>query len=123
MADAPLVLVVDGTEVCHVELANTALARAKGLLGRPNVQGALVLDPARSVHTLGMRFAIDVAFVDSDGVIVDTVTMPRWRVGLARRRSKAVIEAQAGAFALWRLRAGSVVEWRQAGAVKSRRAA
>ena len=37
-----------------------------GLLGRDGIEGALLLRPARSVHTLGMRFAIDVAFCDAD---------------------------------------------------------
>ena len=123
MADAPLVLVVDGTEVCPVELADTALARAKGLLGRASVHGALVLDPARSVHTFGMRFAIDVAFVDETGIVVDTVTMGRWRIGLVRRQSKAVIEARAGSFAQWYLAPGSVVDWAKAESANTTRVA
>jgi len=35
----------------------------------------MYLAPAKSVHTLGMRFAIDVAFVDRDMVVLRTVTM------------------------------------------------
>ena len=58
----------------------------------------------RSVHTLGMRFPIDVAFCDRDMVVVDVTTMVPWRMGRPRRRARTVIEAEAGAFERWGLR-------------------
>ena len=57
-------LVRDGTVLASVEVARSRAARRKGLLGRDGIDGALLLTPARSVHTLGMRFDIDVAFLD-----------------------------------------------------------
>jgi uncharacterized membrane protein (UPF0127 family) len=62
------------------------------------------------VHTLRMRFPIDVAFCDKGMVVVDTVRMPPWRIGLPRLRSHAVIEAEAGAFERWRLLEGDCLE-------------
>ena len=50
--------------LASLEVAETLSARARGLLGREGVDGAILLRPARSVHTLGMRFAIDVAHLD-----------------------------------------------------------
>jgi uncharacterized membrane protein (UPF0127 family) len=94
------------------EVATTRGARRRGLLGRDGIDGVLVLAPARAVHTLGMRFDLDVAFVDAHGVVVDTCTMPRNRLGLPRWRARTVLEAEAGAFALWNLRAGDVVSVR-----------
>jgi uncharacterized membrane protein (UPF0127 family) len=85
------------------EVASTRAARRRGLL---------VLAPARAVHTLGMRFDLDVAFVDLQGVVVDTCTMPRNRLGLPRWRARTVLEAEAGAFARWNLRVGDVVSVR-----------
>ena len=44
-------------------------ARAIGLLGtpRPPADGeGLLLDPGGAIHTIGMRYAIDVAFLDRD---------------------------------------------------------
>ena len=45
---------------------DTRSARRKGLLGRDGIDGALLLVPARSVHTIGMRFPLDVAWCDRD---------------------------------------------------------
>ncbi len=123
MADAPLVLVVDGAEVADLQLADTPMARAKGLLGKSGISGAMALVPARSVHTFGMLFSIDVAFLNADGAVIDTTSMCPWRIGLVRRRSAAVLEAQAGSFADWHLEIGSVVSWHEARLSRSRRAA
>ena len=47
-------------------MARTLMARVKGLLGRRSLgaQEALILPRCRSIHTFGMRFAIDAVFVD-----------------------------------------------------------
>ncbi len=87
-------------------------ARARGLLGRDGLEGALILDPCRWVHTMGMRFAIDVAYVAADGTVVKTVQMRRSRVGVPVFGARYVVEAAAGAFARWGLRVGDVVEIR-----------
>jgi len=91
------------------EVASSRSARRRGLLGRDGIDGVLVLAPARAVHTFGMRFDLDVAFVDARGMVVDTCRMARNRVGLPRWRARSVLEAEAGAFARWKLRVGDVV--------------
>jgi uncharacterized membrane protein (UPF0127 family) len=91
------------------EVASTRSARRRGLLGRDGIEGVLMLAPARAVHTLGMRFDLDVAFVDSSGAVVDTCRMARNRIGLPRWRARSVLEAEAGAFARWNLQPGDVV--------------
>jgi uncharacterized protein len=54
-----------------VEIAESRSARRRGLLGRAGlVDGAaLVLTPCCAVHTIGMKFPIDVVFVDSRGMV------------------------------------------------------
>lgn len=52
-----------GTVLASVEVAATRRARRRGLLGRAGIEGALLLAPARCVHTARMRFAIDVAYL------------------------------------------------------------
>lgn len=94
-----------------VERATSVAARTRGLLGREGIDGALVLSPASSVHTLGMRFAIDVAHLDADHRVLQTTTMLPHRVGRPVRRSRHVLEAEAGAFARWGLRVGDVIEF------------
>jgi uncharacterized membrane protein (UPF0127 family) len=88
-------LLVDGHAVAELEVARSMADRSKGLLGRDALIGALWLEPCRSVHTLRMRFRIDVAHVAEDGRVLSTVTMAPWRMGAFRWRARAVVEAAA----------------------------
>lgn len=51
--------------------ATAILDRMRGLLARPALQPqqGLWINPCPSVHTIGMRYAIDVVFLDGRGVI------------------------------------------------------
>ena len=103
-------LLREGEVLAALDVAHTVRARTRGLLGRDGYEGALLLRPASSVHTLGMRFPIDVAFCDKDLVVLETVFMRRWRVGRPRLRARCVLEAEAGAFERWNLQAGDRLE-------------
>ena len=103
-------LVRDGRVLAPVALATSLRDRARGLLGRDGIEGALLLTPASSVHTVGMRFAIDVAFCDASMRVLDVVTMRPNRVGRPRLRARHVVEAEAGQFARWGLRRGDRLE-------------
>jgi len=96
----------NGEVLASIEIAGNRRARARGLLGRDGIEGAILLRPARSVHTFGMRFPIDVAFCDRDLVVLRTLTMPRHRWSRPVIRAAAVIEAEAGAFTAWELQPG-----------------
>lgn len=89
-----------------LEIAGSYRARTKGLLGRDSVQGAILLSPANSVHTLRMRMPIDVAYLDRRFVVIAVRTMRVGRIGLPRLRSRHVLEAEAGAMAEWGVKAG-----------------
>jgi uncharacterized protein len=89
----------NGTIVCErCLLAETALTRMRGLLGRrqlPNGEGIL-LKPASSVHMAFMRFAIDAVFLDADLRVVKIAADLRpWRMAGARG-AKSVLEIAAG---------------------------
>lgn len=103
-------LLRDGEVLAALELADSFGARAKGLLGRNGHSGALLLRPARSVHTLGMKFPIDVAFCDRHMTVVSVIRMRPHRMSLPRLRAHCVLEAEAGAFDRWRLRPGDRLE-------------
>jgi uncharacterized membrane protein (UPF0127 family) len=105
-------LLRDGDVLASAELADSFGHRAKGLLGKSGYEGAMVLPRTRSIHTIGMRFAIDVALCDGDMVVVDVATLAPWRMSLPRRRCRLIIEAQAGAFDRWGLRVGDRLEVR-----------
>lgn len=89
-----------------LELAESRQARRRGLLGRDGIEGALLLTPASAVHTMGMRFAIDVAYLDRKLRVLAVRTMRPGRVGLPRFRARHVLEAEAGAMERWGLRPG-----------------
>jgi uncharacterized membrane protein (UPF0127 family) len=107
------VWLVRGNDVlASLEVASSRAARRKGLLGRDGYEGALLLPRARSVHTLGMRFAIDVAHLDADMVVLRFTTMVPWRVGRPLMASRSVLEAEAGSFERWGLTVGDKLEVR-----------
>ena len=103
-------LVRDGEVLASLDVAEGFGSRLKGLLGKDGIEGAMLLRPAKSVHTMGMRFAIDVAFVDENMVVLEVRTLVPNRMTRARLKAKAVIEAEAGAFDRWRLRVGDQLE-------------
>lgn len=105
-------LLRDGDVLAALEVAESFPSRLRGLLGRDGLDGALLIRPARSVHTFGMRFAIDVAFCDRDLVVVGTTCLRPHRAHAPRPRTRAVLEAEAGAFERWGLRAGDRLEVR-----------
>ena len=60
-----------GNRVLH---ADSWLRRLRGMLGRPEPGPGegLMLTPCRAVHMFGMRYPLDVAFLDRDGIVVAT---------------------------------------------------
>jgi uncharacterized membrane protein (UPF0127 family) len=105
-------LVCDGRVLASAEVAASGAERRRGLLGRDGLEGALLLQRTRWVHTLGMRFPIDVAYLDADGNVLKTMRMGRHRVGVPVLKARTVIEAEAGAFGRWSLHVGDRVEVR-----------
>ncbi|MEU3463753.1 DUF192 domain-containing protein [Streptomyces sp. NPDC006733] len=101
---------VDGPPPIPLEVAASYRARTRGLLGRDGLDGALLLTPATSVHTVRMRFAIDVAYLDRRLRVLAVRTMPPGRLGRPRLRARHVLEAEAGAMERWGVRRGVRVE-------------
>ncbi len=106
-------LLRDEEVLAALEVAESRHDRMRGLLGRDGIEGALLLRPGRSVHSMGMRFPIDVAFCDDDLVVLRTVLLRPNRVTRPSLRGRCVIEAEAGAFERWRLRPGDRLEVRE----------
>ncbi|TMM21896.1 MAG: DUF192 domain-containing protein [Actinobacteria bacterium] len=99
----------DGNVVCErCLLAETPLARLRGLLGRSDLPAGegLLLRPAGSIHTAFMRFPIDAVFLDrADRVLKVAHELPPWRMA-GCRGARAVLELPAGEAAKQGLRAG-----------------
>jgi len=89
----------DGTVVCErCSLADSPVARMKGLLGRDGLEQGegLLLRPAASIHTFFMRFPIDAVFLDKSLVVVGIEdAIDPWRTA-KQRGAKSVLELPAG---------------------------
>jgi uncharacterized membrane protein (UPF0127 family) len=82
-----------------VEVADTSLSRAWGLLGRTGLDtgGGLWIRPSSGVHTFGMRFAIDVIGLDKEHRIVRLWRSLRpCRVTAVSTAVRSVLELPAG---------------------------
>lgn len=106
-------LLRDGEVLAALEMTESRQERMQGLLDREGIDGAILIRPARSVHSVGMQFALDVAFCDKDLVVLRTVCLRPGRVTRPSLKGSCVIEAESGAFDRWRLRPGDRLEIRE----------
>ena len=61
--------------VAQARHAQTFFSRLRGLLGRAPLgqQEGLLITPCNQVHTIGMRYPLDVVYLDKEGVVVKCV--------------------------------------------------
>lgn len=107
--DRARLLAEDGRDLAVVELATSPWVRARGLLGRAGLAPgrALWLAPCRSIHTVGMRFAIDVVFLDRvSRVLKVTSGLTPYRLTWGGWRAHGALEFAAGEAARLGLTAG-----------------
>jgi uncharacterized membrane protein (UPF0127 family) len=85
-----------------IEVADTAASRVKGLLGRECLEDGqgLLFKQCSSLHTLFMRFPIDIAFMDRKGKVLKVRTAVKpFKFIAAPMRSFYALELPAGALA------------------------
>ncbi len=70
----------------------------------------MLLRHTKGVHSFGMRFAMDVAFLDRDLNVIAVRRLRRYSIARPRWRARNVLEAEAGAFERWALRPGDQLE-------------
>lgn len=107
-------IVSSGRVLASAHVASSRRERRRGLLGQQGFDGALVLPRCRWVHTVGMRFALDVAFLDGENRVIKMADVGRFRLCPPVGGARTVIEAERGAFARWGLRLNDVIEIRPA---------
>jgi uncharacterized membrane protein (UPF0127 family) len=94
--------------VSRCQVADGFFSRLRGLLGRRGLEPGegLLLSPSSSVHTLFMRFPIDIVFLDRGFQVVGVSADVRpWRL-TGRRGARHVLELAAGQAHAQRIRAG-----------------
>jgi uncharacterized membrane protein (UPF0127 family) len=99
---------------CH--FANTVLKRMVGLLNRGQFGAGegLLLDRCYGIHTFGMRFPIDVLFLDKDLCVIRAVkALPPYRTCVVKK-SVYVLEVPVGALDASRTGEGDQIQIRTA---------
>jgi uncharacterized membrane protein (UPF0127 family) len=93
--------------------ATTVFKRMKGLLGRDSLPAgeALWLRPCKSVHTIGMKFPIDILFLGKDRKVVGVEeNIPPNRFSSFAFRADGALELPAGTVSESDTRVGDVVD-------------
>jgi uncharacterized membrane protein (UPF0127 family) len=99
----------------RVRVADRWWQRLRGLLGTDRLgEGeGMLIHPCASVHTLGMRFALDVAFLERDGRVVALYpALPPNRGTRWTRGARFALELREGG--LQDTRVGDRLEWSDA---------
>lgn len=84
----------------RARLADRFSSRLIGLLNRRHLEPGegLVLLPGGAIHMFFMRMAIDVVFVDKEGLVLKTaVNVKPWRLVMAPRHTRYTLELPVGA--------------------------
>lgn len=102
----------DGQVLAAGERANSYGERLRGLIAKRSYDGAMLLPRTRSIHSFGVRFPMDVAFLDREMTVLATLRLRTWSMTLPRMKATQVLEAQAGSFERWGLRTGDRLEFR-----------
>ncbi len=83
----------------HVTVAGSIFARMKGLLGKKCLKDGegMYFEPCSSIHTLFMKFPIDVLFIDKGNIVIHIIkTLKPFRFSGVYINAKACIELASG---------------------------
>ena len=97
----------------RAEVADSATARNKGLLGRNDLQPGegLWITPCEAVHTFGMKFKIDLVYVDRKKQVKKVCCrVAPWRMS-ACLSAHSVVELASGTVCGTRTRPGDQLEF------------
>lgn len=95
------------------KIADNFFSRLKGLLGKLCLATGegLILVSCDSVHTLFMRFPIDVAFVNKENMIIKTYScLKPWRLSAIFLNSALCLELPAGVLSVTRTQEGDHIK-------------
>ncbi len=96
----PTVAVRDGARLVVADRITARLAGLAGMRALPP-RTALLIPRCRSVHTFGMRFALDLIWLDGKGRVVDVSASVRPGRVVTRAHARAVIECRSDTGAAW----------------------
>jgi len=87
--------------------------RLRGLLGRPALQmdEGLLLSPCAQVHTFGMRYALDVVFLDRRGQVLQCMVGLQPNRVAGKSGARHTLEMASGSIARQALAVGDRLLW------------
>jgi uncharacterized protein len=100
----------------RAEIANTNAKRLRGLLDKTwlHSREGLWIVPCQSIHTVGMKFPIDVLFVDYSGHVVQISSVPQGADGIKNSQAYSVVELAAGRAAVTQTEIGDQLVFQRA---------
>jgi uncharacterized membrane protein (UPF0127 family) len=77
-------------------LADTFFKRFMGLMCKKDIEDGLLFTNLTdsSIHTMFMRFEIDVYFLDENKIIYDKVTLKPWKFYKPKKQARYILETK-----------------------------
>ena len=94
-------------------VAESIFTRMKGLIGKTSLASGsgLLLKPCKAVHTFGMRFDIDIVFLDKENHVIKIIeALKPNRMTAIYREASTVLELSGGEMAKAQLTPGDYLE-------------
>jgi len=90
--------------------ADTFFKRFNGLMGKKDFKDLMLFTNLKdsSIHTMFMRFEIDVYFINENKIVFDKVTLRPWRFYKPKNQAKYILETKKG---LLKLKIGDCLEF------------
>lgn len=99
----------------EVKMTSNFYERFIGLLGSKslNPKQGLIISPCSSVHTIGMRYPIDLIFLNDNWIVLKTVqSLKPWRFAFANSASM-VLEISANLLEILNVKEGQKLHWHE----------
>lgn len=85
---------------------------------KKNLDYVLVLKPAKtknrllsSIHTLFMRFTIDVVFLDKNKIVVEITQIPPWKFYIPKISGDYILEMEKGSIEKYQIAIGDKLDF------------
>ncbi|WP_292896912.1 DUF192 domain-containing protein [Methanobrevibacter sp.] len=76
--------------------ADTFFKRFKGLMGKKNIDFALLFSNLKdsSIHTMFMMSEIDVYFLDENNIVFEKISLKPWKFHKPKKQAKYILETK-----------------------------
>lgn len=102
---------------CEFSVANTFVQKLIGMLLYSSIteEKAILLLQCNSIHTYGMRFPIDVVFIDKDGIVVSKHENMKPCRYATNRQAIHTLEIKSGLIRFHNIQIGNTLAWDDSG--------